>query len=52
MIRDRKLQKRYISTGLELEDSVEICSGAAEGDLLVLDPDQYAEGTEVLYEMD
>lgn len=51
VIRDQKLQKRYISTGLELEDSVEICSGAAEGDLLVLDPDQYAEGTEVRYEM-
>ena len=52
VIRDQKLQKRYISTGLELEDSVEICSGAAEGDLLVLDPDQYAEGMEVRYEMD
>lgn len=52
VIRDQKLHKRYISTGLELEDSVEICSGVVEGELLVQDPDQYIEGTEVYYEMD
>lgn len=51
-VSEHKLCKHLVSTGLELEDSVEVCGGITQDALLVLDPDQYEEGMEVFYEMD
>lgn len=51
-IEDGRLKKHFVSTGLELEDSVELCSGVSPDALLVEYPDQYEEGTAVIYEME
>lgn len=43
-------EKRYIITGTELQDEVEIIEGLKEGDMVILNPDGIHDGNRVKYE--